>query len=250
MYHELRFLMSRVLLRLRYPRLKVVRYSKAEIARQRSEGFQSQFGQDYFIATEFFLDKRWGVFIDIGCNHPVFLNNTYYFEKHAGWSGLAIDPIARFGVDWELARSAKFIPVGLGARNEKREFVEIENREGWANMMSALADRARPDYLRLGYKSYEVEIRRAGDLLDEYGLGTVDFASIDVEGAELDVLSGLDLSRHGPQVLLVENTKGLCGDDRLREYLLQHGYRLYARIWTCDDVFVKSGFEFTARGLH
>jgi len=238
-YHELRFQFSSVRLRLRFPGLKVVRYSEADIQRQRQQGFQSQFGQDYFIATEFFPDRHGGVFMDIGCNQPVYLNNTYYFEKHAGWSGLAFDPIARHGADWETGRSARFIPLALGARDDKREFVEIENREGWANMMSAFADKARPEDLRMGYKTYEVTVRRASDVFDEHGIGGVDLASIDVEGAELDVLAGLDLRRHGPQVLLVENTKGLTGDDTLREYLRDRGYRLYARIWTCDDVFVR-----------
>jgi FkbM family methyltransferase len=239
-YHEMRFRCSRAQLRRRYPGLKVVRYSEAEIACQREAGFQSQFGQDHFVASEFFKGRRGGVFLDIGCNQPMYLNNTHFFEKRAGWKGLAFDPIARYGDAWGSERSAVFVPVALGAADDQREFIEIDNHQGWANMMSAFADKARPEDLRMGYKRYAVTVRRASDVLDQHGVTQVDFASIDVEGAELDVLAGLDLARHGPRVLLIENTQGLTGDERLREHLRARGYGLYARIWTCDDVFVKA----------
>lgn len=239
-YHELLFRYSCARLRLRYPDLKIVRYSEIELAQQRKAGYQSQFGQDYFVSTEFFANLRCGVFLDIGCNQPTYLNNTHFFEKQKGWSGLAFDPIARYGDAWRNERAAVFLAVALGAADDQKEFVEIDNCEGWANMMSAFADKARPEDLRMGYKSYTVTVRRVSDLLVQHNIMQVDFASIDVEGAELEVLSGLDLQRHGPKVLLIENTKDLTGDEYLRDYLRTRGYRLHARIWTCDDVFVKA----------
>lgn len=240
LYHEARFQYSKAVLRMRYAGLTVVRYSDAEIARQRGQGFQSQFGQDHFVAQTLFQGRRGGTFLDIGCNQPEYLNNTHYLEKVAGWSGLAFDAIARYEPAWKAERSATFVPVALGANNESREFVEIENREGWANMMSAFADKARPEDLRMGFKRYAVTVRRASEVLDEHRVESIDFASIDVEGAEIEVLAGLDLQRHAPRVLLIENTKGLTGDEGLRRYLKQRGYRLHARIWTCDDVYVRA----------
>jgi FkbM family methyltransferase len=239
LYHEARFRYSSAKLKQMHPGLRVVRYTDAELARQREAGFQSQFGQDFFVVTEFFAGRRGGVFLDIGCNQPEYLNNTNYLERREGWTGLAFDPIARYGDAWRSERTAVFVPVALGATEDKREFVEIENREGWANMMSAFADKARPEDLRMGFKRYAVTVRRASDVLDEHDVREVDFASIDVEGAEIDVLSGLDLKRHGPKVLLIENTQGLTGDEGLREQLKAQGYRFHARIWTCDDVYVK-----------
>ena len=37
-----------------------------------------------------FRNKRKGIFIDIGCNHPVYNNNTYLLYKK-GWRGINID---------------------------------------------------------------------------------------------------------------------------------------------------------------
>jgi hypothetical protein len=50
---------------------------------------KSQSGQDYFAwwMTGFVPD---GFFIDIGCNHPIDLNNSYLLEN-VGWNGISID---------------------------------------------------------------------------------------------------------------------------------------------------------------
>lgn len=37
------------------------------------------------------LGKRGGVFIDIGCSHPVQLSNTFSLENELGWNGLLVD---------------------------------------------------------------------------------------------------------------------------------------------------------------
>jgi hypothetical protein len=50
----------------------------------------SQAGQDMFVLS--LLDgKRDGVFLDLGCNHPILINNTYLPESEFGWDGLSVD---------------------------------------------------------------------------------------------------------------------------------------------------------------
>jgi len=50
----------------------------------------SQAGQDLFVLSV--LDgKRDGVFLDLGCNHPITINNTFLLESVFGWSGLSVD---------------------------------------------------------------------------------------------------------------------------------------------------------------
>lgn len=50
----------------------------------------SQSGQDLFV-NAIFDGKRDGLFLDIGCNHPIELSNTYALEQELGWRGLLID---------------------------------------------------------------------------------------------------------------------------------------------------------------
>ena len=239
-YHEVRYFIACIGLRFRHPSLELVRYSKAQLAQQRELGFRSQFGQDFFVWTRYFANTSRGVFLDVGCNQPELLNNTYYLEKHKGWVGLAFDPIARYEGDWAKSRKAKFLAVALGATNETKEFIEIHEADGWGSMLSGFAENARKEDLQYGHESYAVGVRRLSDILDELHIQAVDFMSVDVEGAELDVLSGLDLRRHAPKVILLENYRGVLGDAALRQHMLSSGYLFRARIWTTDDVYLRS----------
>jgi hypothetical protein len=50
----------------------------------------SQAGQDIFVllCTDY---KKDGIFLDLGCNDPIFHNNTYLLEKDFNWRGLSVD---------------------------------------------------------------------------------------------------------------------------------------------------------------
>lgn len=57
--------------------------------------YNSQAGQDLFVLMAL-NGKRNGRFIDLGCNHPVDINNTYILEKNYGWEGLSFDIDPKF----------------------------------------------------------------------------------------------------------------------------------------------------------
>jgi hypothetical protein len=66
----------------------------------------------------------------------------------------------------------------------------------------------------------------------------IDFISIDVEGSELDVLSGIDLARHKPRVLVLEaNTD--AEREILDQYLGSRGYVL-ARSLVWNHFYVRN----------
>ena len=52
--------------------------------------FYSQAGQDQFIINVL-KGKRNGYFLEIGSNHPSYINNTYKLEKEYDWKGIMID---------------------------------------------------------------------------------------------------------------------------------------------------------------
>ncbi len=57
-----------------------------------------------------------------------------------------------------------------------------------------------------GLSAYEVTVpgRTLSGLLDEAEIGRPDLIVLDVEGHELAALRGLDLDRHGPDLLVIE----------------------------------------------
>lgn len=50
----------------------------------------SQAGQDDFV-IEVLKGKRNGTFLDIGCGHPVYSNNTAKLARDYGWTGISVD---------------------------------------------------------------------------------------------------------------------------------------------------------------
>ena len=54
------------------------------------------------------------------------------------------------------------------------------------------------------YQTICKRVRPLAALIDEAGLAAIDFLKIDVEGAEAEVLAGMDLARHRPRLLLIE----------------------------------------------
>jgi hypothetical protein len=66
----------------------------------------SQAGQDIF-AIQSNNNKKNGYFIDIGCQDPIFINNTFLLEEH-GWCGLSFD-IEDYSSRYSEQRKTKFI---------------------------------------------------------------------------------------------------------------------------------------------
>ncbi len=91
-----------------------------------------------------------------------------------------------------------------------------------ATLSSATPDRER--IAREGGRTrvVDVPLRTLDDILGELAT-PIDFVSIDVEGAELDVLNGFDLARFQPRMLVIEQNTAEAGA-RIREHLAARGY--------------------------
>jgi hypothetical protein len=74
--------------------------------------------------------------------------------------------------------------------------------------------------------SIKVPARTLDDILAEANAQSIDFVSIDVEGHELDVLDGFNLSRWRPRLILIED---LLLRNRLHRELVRRGYRWIRR---------------------
>jgi hypothetical protein len=91
-----------------------------------------------------------------------------------------------------------------------------------------------PPNLRL--RDIKVKMRRLSTLIDLHAAGCQELSilSIDVEGWELEVLEGLDFSRHQPKCIILEN---LFNDVGYRRYLFERGYRLW-RVLPPNEIFL------------
>lgn len=198
-----------------------------------SNGYYSQFGQDLILDQWVFKNKAKGFFLDIGANDPIHLSNTYYFEKK-GWTGLAFEPQPDLNGKWKEQRTTECLQIALGKENKTVEFVKVHGKE---NYMSGIRDVVSDeDYKSVGCDVINVQQRRLSDVLAERNIHQIDFASIDVEEYEIEVLDGIDFTQENISVFVIENNKK--NTKEIRRYMRNKGYDFAGR-WHIDDFYVK-----------
>jgi len=214
------------------------------------EGTSAEGGVDRVIHEHFFSGITDGVVVDVGAARPDFLSVSAFYRR-LGWRVIAIEPNPVF---CQMHRDAGFevLEFACGERDEDAVPFEVVDSHGAAyrggsvSFESFSSLRVKDSYRalqpELDVRRIEVDMRRLDTILAEHApdVRHIDLLSVDVEGWELEVLSGLSVE-YAPRVLIVEN---LFDDDRYREALLARGYELWGRIEP-NDVYVPkpSGFR-------
>jgi FkbM family methyltransferase len=237
-------------------------------------GYQSQMGQDLFLNRWIFKDRGPGFFVDVGAFDGELGSNTWFFEKRLGWTGVAFEPNPPEFEALRRTRSCRAIRACAYKRDGEVSFLALSEKEQdgrrkellrppnltslaldarhGAVMLSGiqehLSDRGRVDKLstvrNVEQSLITVPCRRIDSVLDEIGVRTVDYLSIDVEGAELQVLEGIDFSRVRVNVVGVEASPSFPDVHRL---LTGAGFE-YQGLLFFDEVFVHRERRFTWDG--
>lgn len=157
--------------------------------------------EDHHLQTAF-ADQREGFYIDVGGGHPVADNVSCWFYLR-GWRGLVVEPQANLASLYSHVRPRDLVWRGAaGARTGEVSFHLVERLHGFSTIDPAAAEEAK----RYGadYKTLPMPMTTLNALCDEHKITHIDFLKIDVEGAEGDVLAGLDLARLRPKVICLE----------------------------------------------
>jgi FkbM family methyltransferase len=185
--------------------------------------FYSQTGEDVLL-SQIFSEKENGCCLEIGALDGIKDSTTFYFENK-GWRCVLIEANPKLA---EKARINRRGPVFACAAGAHVGTVELMIVEGAEPLSTTISDNL-PKYRNLGFHQIErvkVPMLRLNDMLEKSGIVQLDFATIDVEGAELDVLQGFDLARWKPRVLVLEDNSG-GRDRRVRKYLYSKDYRCF-----------------------
>jgi FkbM family methyltransferase len=194
--------------------------------------FYSQLGQDRYVLENFFRGKRGGVFVDIGAYDGETYSNTLFFERSMGWSGLCVEPLPSAFAKLKTLRRAIAERVCVADFEGEAEFVETDAGVD-EKMLSGLAGTFDPRHVerlkRVAVRrvSTSVTVTRLSTLLERHSLHHVDYCSIDTEGAELSILSDLDLEKFRISVFTVENN---YDDARIPDLMAEKGYVLAAKL--------------------
>lgn len=167
-------------------------------------------------------------FVDVGANHPTKFSVTKWFSDR-GWSGINIEPGPDFVALCADRPHEINLDVAIGAENGSCDLVVPDRASGRA---STNPENARDPNVRAvspTETTFRVQQRRLADVLAEHADGRgIAFLSVDVEGAEAEVLASNDWSRFRPRVVVVEAIDPI---DLLPDHhgwepiLLEQGYR-------------------------
>jgi len=206
---------------------------------------------------EKYVDYDNGYFVELGANDGVTQSNSLYFEKHRNWGGLLVEPAPQNFLKCRQNRSARnsIYCAACVSFDYGNEFVRIV----YANLMSTPVSlesdiqdpRAHAEmgdrFLGSGETVFEFgAVARTLNslLLDANAPKQIDFLSLDVEGAELEVLKGVDHQIFRFKYLLVE-----CRDfARLSAYLEKQGYRFVEKLSDQDCLFASTDSPEDGRG--
>ena len=193
----------------------------------------SQEGQDIYVDNDVFKGKNGLTFVDVGAHDGKTLNNTLFFEQTRKWTGINIEPIP--SVFATLTRNRPGCVNINGACSDFDGTSKFILVEGYSEMLSGLKD----DYDERHYQRLIRETNSLGGSVREQDVATyklstileknkcdrVNYLSIDVEGAELSVVKGIDFTKVFIDLIGFENNYDDKGQEVVN-YLSRHGYKI------------------------
>lgn len=204
--------------------------------------YHSHEGQDAFVHQTFFPRLRNGVFVDIGAYDGVTWSNSLFFERELGWRGLCVEASPRrYALYRQSGRHAPCVNVAVGDRDGEAQFLDVVSG---LTMMNGLLENLAPSQRAFIAESgsptevVTVPLRRLDGLLREHGLTSVDFLTLDVEGAEAAILQSFDLDAFAVQVICLESR---LPDPALRRNLAARGFDFVCRFEGGDEIFARRG---------
>ena len=200
-----------------------------------------------------FKDIKNGIYIDVGCNHPIKYNNTYLLYKR-GWSGINIDLDASSIKLFDEYRKGDNNIGALVSNEEKIKKTYIYHERSTINTVEKTMVDLK---INKPKKIIEIQSITLNKIIQNspFSEKKINLLTVDVEGHEFPVLENFEFSKYGIDVVVLE----LLNDkvDKMEMYkqsiemvmksniynlLLKRGYKLINWIHS-DLIFVNNNFN-------
>ena len=182
--------------------------------------FCSQKGQDEWIVN-IFNYKTNGFFVDLAAQRAKTDNNTYVLEKDLNWNGICIEPNPEYRQELEEKRNCHLCYHVIDYKNDNAVSFRTDNG-GLGGIVDEDTDN---NYKIRGrqLKSATIETKKTKTLeyvLDKHNApSTIDYLSLDVEGAETRIIRTFPFDKYKFLAITVERPT-----IELEEILKSNGY--------------------------
>uniref|UniRef100_A0A7S3AYP6 Methyltransferase FkbM domain-containing protein n=1 Tax=Haptolina ericina TaxID=156174 RepID=A0A7S3AYP6_9EUKA len=188
-----------------------------------------------------------GYFIDLAANHPVFISNTRALERDHGWRGLCIEANPRYWTLIRAVRQCTLVGVAVSDTEATVRFVD-EKKGGMGKLATASM-----------YHSVQMRQRVNGEFATrtlpfsqvissmQNVPHTIDYMSLDVEGAEVSAMSSFPFASHQISLMTVEWVKRTKQEtSSFQKMMKTHGYQFLCRNKN-DHLWVHNGTRLSAQ---
>ena len=202
----------------------------------------SMFGEDVFV-EKFFKKKSKGIYVDVGCYHPLDGNNTHLLYKK-GWHGMNID-LNETSIDLFNKTRKNDVNLRIAVSNKFKKIKFFYRKK--INMLNTINIKFANSSFKKGFKTSFVQADTLNSVLSKSKLKNkkIDFLNLDIEGNELNALKSLNFKKYSPKLICIEiHNSSYIGSktvslksEPVYKFLLNKGYR---EVW-------KNGFSLIFR---
>jgi FkbM family methyltransferase len=208
----------------------------------------SQFGEDKKI-LKLFKNKRKGIYLDLGCFHPIRQNNTYLLHK-LGWKGINIDlnPLAIDLFNIARPNDINICSAISGKKGTKNLFFDHElSSLNTINKNHTLF--LKKAFGKTNLKKRKIKTNTLNNILKKHNIKKIDFMNIDIEGNELEVLKTLNLKKIEIKVICIEivnyqiySKNIMINKNKIFNILKKNNYSLKFKTFV-NYIFIKNEYK-------
>lgn len=205
-------------------------------------GYLNFFGskdQDKWVVQEIFKYRKKGFFLDLAATNGLMENNTYVLEKFFEWDGIAIEANNFYFKQLKKNRSCKCISETVSGIEETVEFLESGPTGGiigddYDNNISK-----REKLLKKSKKKIVLKKTKTLEkiLQENSAPKVIDYFSLDVEGAETDILENFNFQSYKFLSLTIERPTA-----KLNKILFENGYT-FVKNFKVDSFYIHNSIE-------
>jgi len=154
------------------------------------------------VVQEYFKNRTYGFYVDVGCYHPLQRNNTMLLYLK-GWRGINID-ISDFSIKLFKFLRPEDLNLNLAISNLEGEIDMFFQKK--LSQLSTIKEKHAKIAFQGTIHNKKILSRSLNSILEEskYRGKRINFLNIDVEGSDFEVLQSLDFNKYSPELICIE----------------------------------------------